>query len=259
MTYGYDIGDGAHGVDQQIQLDWARGYQVVDAAGGSNLVSDGGTANLTIEAAAGDINVGGSTVTCAQETVDLSGVVDPDDPRKVTVYRDASGTLNYEAGVAEPAQPSGAVRRDAYRPAPPTLSGTDAVILATVWVGAGATSIGSADIRDRRMPADLSVASLDSGSVSAEEATTSTSYTDPSGTQHTGELADIGDVFSGSHGDLSGVTSDQHHAQDHDNADHTEAFVSDGDGTERQVWVIANGASDPAGADPEDIIFEEES
>jgi len=35
--------------------------------------------------------------------------------------------------------------------------------------------------------------------------------------------------------------------------------LSDGDGTERQVWVIANGASDPAGADPEDIIFEEEA
>jgi len=35
--------------------------------------------------------------------------------------------------------------------------------------------------------------------------------------------------------------------------------VSDGDGTERQIWVIANGASDPAGADPEDIIFEEEA
>jgi len=35
--------------------------------------------------------------------------------------------------------------------------------------------------------------------------------------------------------------------------------ISDGDGTERQIWIIANGASDPAGADPEDIIFEEES
>jgi len=35
--------------------------------------------------------------------------------------------------------------------------------------------------------------------------------------------------------------------------------LSDGDGTERQVYVIGNGASDPAGADPVDIIFEEES
>ncbi len=35
--------------------------------------------------------------------------------------------------------------------------------------------------------------------------------------------------------------------------------VSDGDGVERQVWIIANGASDPAGADAEDIIFEEQA
>jgi hypothetical protein len=35
--------------------------------------------------------------------------------------------------------------------------------------------------------------------------------------------------------------------------------ISDGDGTERQIWIIANGASDPAGADPEDLIYEEEA
>jgi len=35
--------------------------------------------------------------------------------------------------------------------------------------------------------------------------------------------------------------------------------VTDGDGTDREIWVISNGASDPAGADAEDIIFEEES
>lgn len=35
--------------------------------------------------------------------------------------------------------------------------------------------------------------------------------------------------------------------------------ISDGDSTERQIWVIANGASDPAGADANDIIFEEQA
>lgn len=48
-------------------------------------------------------------------------------------------------------------------------------------------------------------------------------------------------------------------ADPHDNAAHSEEFVSDGDGTTRQVWVIGNGASDPAGAGPDDLIFEEES
>jgi len=35
--------------------------------------------------------------------------------------------------------------------------------------------------------------------------------------------------------------------------------ISDGDGVERQHWLIANGAGDPSGADPEDLIFEEEA
>jgi len=35
--------------------------------------------------------------------------------------------------------------------------------------------------------------------------------------------------------------------------------ITDGDGTDRRVWVIASGASDPAGAAAEDLIFEEES
>lgn len=34
--------------------------------------------------------------------------------------------------------------------------------------------------------------------------------------------------------------------------------VTDGDDTERNIWIIANGASDPADATAEDLIFEEE-
>jgi hypothetical protein len=45
----------------------------------------------------------------------------------------------------------------------------------------------------------------------------------------------------------------------HDNTEHSLTFVSDGDGIERQIWIIANGASDPAGAGTEDIILEEEA
>ena len=35
--------------------------------------------------------------------------------------------------------------------------------------------------------------------------------------------------------------------------------VVDGDDTERTIWIIANGASDPADATAEDLIFEEEA
>lgn len=45
---------------------------------------------------------------------------------------------------------------------------------------------------------------------------------------------------------------------DHENEDHTAAFISDGDGIQRRIWVIAAGAADPAEATAEDIIFEEQ-
>lgn len=47
--------------------------------------------------------------------------------------------------------------------------------------------------------------------------------------------------------------------EEHNNAAHSATYVSDGDGAERQIWVIAAGASDPAEAGPDDLIFEEES
>lgn len=34
--------------------------------------------------------------------------------------------------------------------------------------------------------------------------------------------------------------------------------ITDGDGVERHIWVIAAGAADPAGAGPDDLIFEEQ-
>lgn len=76
------------------------------------------------------------------------------------------------------------------------------------------------------------------GSISTSE------IIDGAGVSHTGELADEGSIQP---------------PENHDNSAHSVTFISDGDGTERQIWVIANGASDPSGADPEDIIFEEGS
>lgn len=176
MTYTYEIGDGAHAIDQQLELDWKRGYQVANAASGSNLVDDNGTNDTTIRVQSGDINFGGTVVTCSAQTLDLSGEVDANDPRKVTVYRDSNGDAQYSAGTPEPAQPAGATRADAYRPAPPTLSGTDAVVCATVWIAPNTTDIDNADIRDRRQPADLDVTSLET----EEKTTVNDSSTDPS-------------------------------------------------------------------------------
>jgi len=93
--------------------------------------------------------------------------------------------------------------------------------------------------------------------LAASTATVSSTFTDPSGTDHSGELADASDVVS-DHSNLSGVASDQHHAQVHGNGDHTSTYVADGDGTDREIFVINNGASDPSAAGPDDIILERE-
>lgn len=82
---------------------------------------------------------------------------------------------------------------------------------------------------------------IDTDSLTTDDATINQSVTWPDGSTTTTSPGDGGSV------------------SDHDNSAHTEAFVSDGDGTERQIWVIANGASDPSGAAPDDIIFEEEA
>jgi len=73
--------------------------------------------------------------------------------------------------------------------------------------------------------------------------------------------APVTSVF-GRTGDVTAQSGDYTYSEidgTHGNEDHTDEFVSDGDGTTREIWVIANGASDPAGADPEDLIFEEEA
>lgn len=45
----------------------------------------------------------------------------------------------------------------------------------------------------------------------------------------------------------------------HGDSAHSLAYLDDGDGVKRRVWVIASGASDPAGAGVNDLIFEEEA
>lgn len=37
------------------------------------------------------------------------------------------------------------------------------------------------------------------------------------------------------------------------------SLIGSGDGVQRDIYVIANGASDPSGADADDLIFEEEA
>lgn len=80
--------------------------------------------------------------------------------------------------------------------------------------------------------------------------------------------ADLTNITSNDHhsktssaSELTDVSPDSsanaHHSQSHDNTDHTQEYVSDGDDITREIWVITAGASDPSGAGVDDLIFEE--
>lgn len=159
MALTYEINDAARSLDQQQALDWQRGWQVVDPGGGSNLVT-AGSGDFEYDAASGDINAGGSIVTCSQETVDFATDIDANDDQMAVIYRDSSGTLQKSVGSTGTRDPSGEDPRSTHTPAPPTLHNTNAVVLAEVLLPAGASSVGASELRDRRLAASLDVDTL---------------------------------------------------------------------------------------------------
>lgn len=155
MTLDYAIGQGWTALDAQVLLDTLNGYGVVTPTDGANLDVDPDTGlDLTVysgSAVVGDATGGSpSTVTLGSDTTVSLSAADPDDPRKDTIYIDSGGTVQVETGTPEPAQPSGDTRFDTWQPEPP-LPSTDGVVLAEVYVDAGATSLAAADVRDHRI------------------------------------------------------------------------------------------------------------
>jgi len=148
----YAIGQGYSALDAQAWRDKLDGYAVADGLGVS--VDTG----LTVSVASGTATVGETsgvvdTVSLGSSTTVTLDSADSTNPRKDTVYIDTTGTVQVETGTAEAADPSGSVRFDTFQPEPP-LPSTDGTVLAEVWVAAGASSLSSSDIRDRRVPAD---------------------------------------------------------------------------------------------------------
>lgn len=202
----YQPNDGAQALDQQQQLDWQRGYQVINADSGSNLVSAPSSGGLAVDVAGGDILAGGSTVSCSPVTDLALPAADADQPRTDVIYRDAVGDVQVKRGVPGDISPGGvqARGRDAAAPSPYPMHDIDGVVLATVWVADGAASITSADIRDRRLPATLSVDQITASSVVADTMDANTVSTEKTsiGTQiqNNANVADIGHrgkVYSG--------------------------------------------------------------
>lgn len=166
MVLTYQTNDAARSLDQQQILDWQRGWQVVDPAGGSNLVTEG-TGDHEFDAASGDINTGGTIVSASQETVDFATDIDANDDQMAVIYRDSSGTLQKEIGTTGTRDPSNEDARSTHTPPPPSMFGTDGVVLAEVLLPAGASSLGSNELRDRRLPAELILNELNAQKLSA--------------------------------------------------------------------------------------------
>jgi hypothetical protein len=155
-------------LDQQQRLDYQRGYQVVNAASGSNLVTTG-NGDYEVDIAAGEVHLGGSFVSAAQQTIDLSGQVDADDARFALIYRDTNGDAQFDSGSLASRAPSGVDTEQTYQPPAPTLAGTDGTVLALVLLRAGASAVLADDITDRRLPASLSVETVDARTVQADD------------------------------------------------------------------------------------------
>ena len=137
------IAEGVHALDYNQRGWYGEGYAVVSGCE----PTDGADA-LTVDIGAGTVYHGGvETDVPAQSVTVTAGQTDP---RKDTVWIDANGDAYVTTGTPAAPLPRGAARSDTYQPAPPMPGTTPAVVVAVVWVPAGAGDIGAADIQDRR-------------------------------------------------------------------------------------------------------------
>lgn len=156
-SFQFEDGEGLHALDENQQARRGDGYGVVDPGSGACKVTAknqtlGQTDTLAV--AAGDVLVNGTKYSVSQQDVGLDAA-NPSDPRRDVVYVDNNGNVQVAKGTPEAPDPSGQnlSRFEFFRPAPADLSGTVGAVLAEVWVPAGASSVDSADIRDRRLRA----------------------------------------------------------------------------------------------------------
>lgn len=107
-------------------------------------------ANMSVDVSAGDAIINGSYVNKASKTNVAVTPADSSYPRKDIVVIDSSGTISVIAGTAEKAIPHDETGVNTRKPEPPDIP-SNKIILAEIWVAAGATSITDADITDRRV------------------------------------------------------------------------------------------------------------
>lgn len=138
-----------------VEIKHRKGFGVVSGC----TPTDSGT-SMAVDVGSGTVLFDGTEEEVASATVSLS-TADADQPRKDVVYWDGT---QFTVATGTPAavsdrQPS-ATRFDTFTPSPPDLKNTDAVVIAEVWVPAGAADIGANDINDLRPDQDVTQATL---------------------------------------------------------------------------------------------------
>lgn len=145
MPIQHETGDGADA------LYW---NQVTDTLAGTYWSSgwgvSPGTNAMEVDVASGNGNVNGSSTSSGSTQVLTLNAADGTYPRKDTIWVDGTGTAQVTTGTAAEALPTGEVRDNTFQPEPP-IPGSNGVMVAEVWVPAGASDITSSDIIDRRM------------------------------------------------------------------------------------------------------------
>jgi len=146
-----EIGQSVQALYHNIEVGARRGFGHEEGAAAS---IDSGTLGQpdTLSVSAGSVVFGSSATTVATQPVGVDPA-NPNEPRKDVVYVDGSGVAQVAKGTPNtpPDEQLNAERFDYYTPSPPSLADTEAVVVAEVWVPAGATSIIAPDLADRRV------------------------------------------------------------------------------------------------------------
>jgi len=142
-----EIGQGYHALYHNIMVRRAYGYGVI--TGG--IVSPGSDGGVSVDVTSGSGVENGSQGSIPSKNSLTLASPDPNDPRRdLIVWNgadviDITGTPNPKAS-----DQSSATRFELYQPSPPDTSGTGYVVLAEVFVQAGASTINPEDINDLR-------------------------------------------------------------------------------------------------------------
>jgi len=126
--------------------------ELVKAIGGDGVISGlevTAAGGMDLNVSAGEAIIGGTRVSFSATTVTISAA-DPLYPRKDIVVAKSDGTIEVVQGTPDSPLPGDRTGVFTVTPRPPDPP-SNSIVLAEIWVPAGATEITSGDITDRRI------------------------------------------------------------------------------------------------------------